>query len=190
VRRLRSCAVDVASLRAEPSDEAEQVTQALRGEPLEVEEIAGSWALVRTGYDYSGWLRGEVLGDEVDPGWLPEPRDGRPVQEARAYLGAPYVWGGMTRDGIDCSGLVHMSHRRLGKLVPRDADQQEEAGVRVQEPEPGDLVSYGEERADHVAFWLGGGRILHATGRDGVAAVVEEDEPESYRARRRAFFRL
>src|SRR5207247_2432037 len=114
VPRLRSCAVDVAPVRAEPSEAAEQVTQALRGEPLEVEETNGGWARVRTAYDYPGWVRLELLGDDVDPRWLAEPREGRP----------------------------------------------------------------------------GSGRILHATGRDGVNAVVEEDEPESYRARRRTFFRL
>jgi cell wall-associated NlpC family hydrolase len=180
----------VASLRAEPRDDAEQVTQALRGEPLDVVEVDGAWAQVRTAYAYPGWVRLEQLGDEVDPGWLPSLRPGDSVEEARAYLGAPYVWGGMTTRGIDCSGLVHMAYRRLGRLIPRDADQQEAAGSPLDEPEEGALLSYGDGVADHVAFWLGGGRILHATGRDGVGAVVEEDEPESYRARRRTFFRL
>jgi cell wall-associated NlpC family hydrolase len=69
-----------------------------------------------------------------------------------------------------------MAYRRIGRFVPRDADQQEEAGTAVDEPRPGDLVTDGDEvAADHVAFWLGGGRILHATGRDGVDAVVEEE---------------
>ncbi|TMM11190.1 MAG: NlpC/P60 family protein, partial [Actinobacteria bacterium] len=57
--------------------------------------------------------------------------------------------------------------------------------------QPGDLVSYGgAEGADHIAFWLGDGRILHATRRDGVDGVVEEDEPEYLRARRRRVFRF
>ena len=100
----------------------------------------------------------------------------------------------MTERGIDCSGLVHMGFRATGRLVPRDADQQEEAGVPVAEDDlrPGDLVSYGDpgKPADHVAFWLGNGRILHATRREGVDGVVKEDEPVSLRVRRRAFFRL
>jgi gamma-D-glutamyl-L-lysine dipeptidyl-peptidase len=184
--------VELAAVRAEPSDDAEQVTQVLRGEPLQVEGRRDGWARIVTAYEYPGWIREEALGEAPDPGWLPKARDGSAADEARAYLGAPYLWGGMTERGIDCSGLVHMAYRRLGRIVPRDAEQQEEAGVEVADPEGGDLVSYGDPggEADHVAFWLGGGRILHATGREGVNAVVEEDEPETYRARRRVFFRL
>ena len=86
------------------------------------------------------------------------------MEEARSYLGAPYLWGGMSERGIDCSGLVHMAWRRLGRLVPRDADQQEEAAQSVDEPRYGDLVTYGLEKATHVAFWVGEGRIVHAAG--------------------------
>ena len=141
------------------------MTQLLPEEPVEVDETRDGWARIRTVYDYPGWVREDALAKQD------------PVTVARAYLGAPYEWGGMTENGIDCSGLVHMAYRRSGRIVPRDADEQEAAAEPVGEADarPGDLVCFGEPgKAQHIGFWLGEGRIIHATGRDGVNAVVEE----------------
>ena len=181
------CAVDVAPVRAEPRDEAEQVTQALRGEPLRVEERRDGWVRVVTAYEYPGWVREGDL--EQGQGELVADAAGSPVEIARTYLGTPYVWGGMTELGIDCSGLVHMAYRRLGRLVPRDADQQEEAASDVDQLRPGDLITYGDP-VDHIAFWLGDGRILHSTGRENGIGVVEEVEPQYLRERRHKLVRL
>jgi gamma-D-glutamyl-L-lysine dipeptidyl-peptidase len=171
------CGVAAAPLRAEPRADAEQVTQALRGDLLEVGESRDGWVRVTTSYGYPGWVREDVLcGDD-------------PLSLARSFLGAPYEWGGLTEAGIDCSGLVHIAYRLAGREVPRDSWQQEEAGTQVEAPALGDLVSYGGERADHIAFWLGEGRILHATAREGLG-VVEEPEPAELRARRRLTVRL
>ena len=176
------CSVEVAAVRAEPSDDAERVTELLRGEPVAVEGRRDGWARIQTAYDYFGWVREhELAGAEGDT-----------VEQARRYLGTPYRWGGMTERGIDCSGLVHMSYRWLGRLVPRDADQQEAAGTSIGEDElePGDLITYGGDEATHIAFWLGEGRILHSTGREGVDGVVEEAEPDHLREQRRRLIRL
>ena len=173
------CGRDAAPIRAEPRDDAEQVTQALRGDPLAVGRRRNGWAEVTTDYGYPGWIReDELCGDD-------------PVSLARSFLGAPYEWGGLTATGIDCSGLVHLAFRLAGVAVPRDSWQQEAAGSPVApgEERRGDVVTYGDARADHVAFWLGDGRILHATGREGLG-VVEEDEPAELLRRRRRVVRL
>lgn len=145
---------------------------------------------MRTAYDYPGWVRTDAV--EEGEGEVPAPRDGDPIAEARSYAGAPYLWGGMTELGIDCSGLVHMAYRRLGRLVPRDADQQEERASKISEADlrPGDLITYGDDAATHIAFWLGDGRILHSTERDDANGVVEEPEPEELKNRRRFLLRI
>jgi gamma-D-glutamyl-L-lysine dipeptidyl-peptidase len=175
------CGVEVASVRAGPDDAAPQVTQALRGDPLQAGERVPGWVHVTTAYGYPGWVREqELCGDD-------------PVSLARTFLGSPYEWGGLTSSGIDCSGLVHLAYRLAGVLVPRDSWQQEVAGDAVApgDERPGDLVTYGDggRRADHIAFWVGDERILHATARDGLG-VVEEPEPDELRARRRRVARL
>ena len=176
------CSVDVAAVRAEPSDDAERVTELLRGEPVAVEGRRDGWARIQTAYDYFGWVRDEEIAGLA----------GDVLEQARRYLGTPYLWGGMTERGIDCSGLVHMAYRWLGRLVPRDADQQEAAGASVAEDdlERGDLITYGADEATHIAFWVGDGRILHSTEREGVDGVVEEVEPSDLRAQRRRLIRL
>jgi cell wall-associated NlpC family hydrolase len=182
----------LAPLRAEAREDAEQVTQALTGEPLRVLERRADWVRVETAYAYPGWVRRDDLAGEPDADWL-RPVAADPVEQARTFLGTRYEWGGMTAAGIDCSGLVHMAFRACGRLVPRDADQQEEAGERLSEGDlrAGDLVTYGPpEGADHIAFWVGEGRILHATRREGVDYVLEEEEPAELRGRRRALVRL
>lgn len=168
------------------------MTQVLAGEPVTVEEEQDGWARVRTAYDYPGWIKAADLGGEQDEKWL-QVSTNDPVEWARRLVGkTPYEWGGMTPTGIDCSGLVHMGFRAAGRLVPRDADQQEAAGTPVDDPQPGDLVTYADagEPADHIAFWVGEGRILHSTRREGVDGVVEETEPDALRARRHRVFRL
>jgi hypothetical protein len=164
-------------VRAAPDESSEQVTQALAGEPLTVEERRAGWARIRTAYHYPGWIREDALGGPQGPEPWPNDLDHDLLATARAYLGAPYEWGGMTESGIDCSGLVHMAYRLTGRLIPRDADQQEAVATPIEEADarPGDLVCFGDPgKAHHIAFWLGAGRVLHATAREGVNAVVEE----------------
>jgi len=177
---IRLCVTAVAAVRAEPRGDSEQVTQVVFGEQLVVSAAGDGWCRVVTSYNYPGWIRADHLSS------------GDPLTEARAYTGTPYEWGGMTGAGIDCSGLVHMAFRRAGVRVPRDADQQEAAGRELSEDElrPGDLITYGADSADHIAFWVGNGSILHATGRAGVASVIEEVEPPELASRRRKLIRF
>ena len=87
----------------------------------------------------------------------------RVVRVATAQIGIPYVWGGTTRRGFDCSGLTQYVYARIVKHIPRTAQQQYNATTRVSAKRPGDLVFfYHRGNVYHVAIWLGNGWIISA----------------------------
>ena len=87
------------------------------------------------------------------------------VATARLFLGAPYLWGGMSAGLFDCSGLVGFCYFMAGIQLPRDASMQIKCGVPVEfaDMQAGDLVFFGEKRASHVAICTGPGRIIHSS---------------------------
>ena len=86
----------------------------------------------------------------------------RAVALARAELGVPYVWGGESPSGFDCSGLVQYVYSRLGVALPRVAADQYGAGRHVSRSDlrAGDLVFF--DHLGHVGIYMGGGRFIHA----------------------------
>lgn len=86
------------------------------------------------------------------------------VTSAEKYLGVPYVWGGTTDSGLDCSGLVQKAYGDLGITLPRLAADQAHAGTAVAslaQAQPGDILAFGEP-AYHVAIYLGNNKMIAA----------------------------
>jgi len=140
-----------------------------------VEGNDGEFARLRLPDGHTWWVQQEGL--LARPEWpQPDPAGIESVLRlARRFAGTPYLWGGRTPFGYDCSGLTGAIWEFLGVPLPRDADQQRLAGQLVAgEPQPGDLLFFGREspleietRKDsvgHVVAALGGGRFLHASG--------------------------
>jgi gamma-D-glutamyl-L-lysine dipeptidyl-peptidase len=92
------------------------------------------------------------------------------VETAFTYLNSPYLWGGRSPFGIDCSGLTQMVYKLNGIRLKRDASQQAEQGYTLnflEEAEPGDLVFFDnpEGKIIHVGILIPQGQILHASGK-------------------------
>lgn len=105
------------------------------------------------------------------------------VTNAKSYLGTQYRWGGKGSLGIDCSGLCSISYMLAGVVIYRDAAIKEEFPVHeipFDEKKPGDLLYF----PGHIAMYLGDGRYIHSTaknGSDGVVINSLNPEDEDYR---------
>jgi gamma-D-glutamyl-L-lysine dipeptidyl-peptidase len=119
---------------------------------------------------------GEVVDVDRLADWFPA-RGESIARTARRWIGAPYVWGGVTLHGVDCSGFTQAVMWMHGIALPRDSDLQAAIALGMEvEPAPselraGDLLFFAEpgQRVSHVAIALGGSLIIHsALGNGGV----------------------
>jgi hypothetical protein len=116
------------------------------------------------------------------------------VATAKKYLGAPYLWGGRSPFGLDCSGFVQVVFKINNIKLPRDAWQQAQAGEILSFPEealPGDLAFFDNEEGKviHVGIILSGMQIIHASGQvridklDHQGIYIEEEKRYSHKLR-------
>ncbi len=156
-------------LYPEPRVQARAVAALPFGARLAVEEADAKWARVAGGFVPAMHLR--RMGD-----WFLDP-----VAVAEQFVGTPYLWGGNSRDGIDCSGLVQAALTGCGRFCPGDSDLQAALGVAVTDeavPCRGELIFW----KGHVALVVAPDLILHANGhsmdvrleglRDAIARIA------------------
>ena len=99
------------------------------------------------------------------------------IKVSKQMMGVPYLWGGTSFKGVDCSGFTKTIYFMNGMVIPRDASQQVHAGREIdtsngfEELQAGDLLFFGRKATDeqkekvvHVAMWLGNNEFIHASG--------------------------
>jgi gamma-D-glutamyl-L-lysine dipeptidyl-peptidase len=172
----RGTVAEVTSLMANLYRDADVTTarpkaQAPLGARLEVlkpaEDPQKRWVTVRLPSGETAFVqKGDVRLADAD---APQARgsEGDLVATARRFAGVPYLWGGMSVQGVDCSGLTSRVYAVNGVVLLRDADLQfddprarpvERADLR-----PGDLVFFGQKKITHVGMYVGDGRFINAT---------------------------
>lgn len=172
-----------------PSKSAEKVTDLVAGNILELLNTTGSYYKVaypdgRIAYvpkneaqKLNDWEKG-LKSDQESL-----------VSTAKTMMGIPYLWGGTSTKGVDCSGFTKTIFFMNGMIIPRDASQQVRAGVLVDSTkkwdalEVGDLLFFGvpatkdkKQRVVHVGMWIGDGQFIHSSHQVRISSV-EPDAP-------------
>jgi cell wall-associated NlpC family hydrolase len=99
---------------------------------------------------------------------------------ARSFLNVPYLWGGTSWAGVDCSGFVQLCYRIGGWIIPRDADQQHDAltqAVPRKEMQKGDLIFFGSKAITHVGMALSQQEYIHAEGQEFNRVIIHSFDP-------------
>lgn len=126
--------------------------------------------------DFSEWCKKEPSADKI-------------VSTAMRMMGVPYLWGGNTVKGVDCSGMTRLAYFLNGVLLPRNASQQALVGLDIpvgkindeadfSALKPGDLLFFAgganPQKVTHVGMYIGGGRFIHSSGMVRISSLDPE----------------
>lgn len=135
---------------------------------LPVIKAEGDWLHLQTPANGIKLLHKSMAKTAKNYAAVKKPTQADIVNNAKKFLGLPYLWAGTSAYGFDCSGIIYAVYKNYGMLIPRDSFYQATKGTAVskQNLQPGDLVFFayngGRGKVYHVGIYIGSGKMLHA----------------------------
>ncbi|MGI6575543.1 MAG: NlpC/P60 family protein [bacterium] len=133
-----------------------------------------------------GWVLESCVKRYTQANGIPRADRDQLLKLGKRFLGTPYLWGGITAAGVDCSGLAFVLYRACGMQIPRDAHEQFLRGKTVFAPNKGDLVFFSAAGTSlfptHVGIFLGEDLFLHASSSFG-GVVISSLQDSFYKER-------
>lgn len=164
---------EVANLYKDSSFKSELVSQAFKYEKLSVIDKSKNWYKVKQWDNYISWINSFYVSENnlntkknIDLHIFTEEKF---LSICKEYLSTPYLWGGKSIYGCDCSGLVQSVYKNFNLLLPRDSSDQINfepfKDVDMSNISIADLLFFGENKIiNHVAIYIGNGEIIHSSG--------------------------
>lgn len=160
---------DLVNVRTAPSTSSEVISQTSYGVMLDVYGLEGNWYKIGVGNGQTAYISSDYVSirpEDIAARGSFEAGN-RVVAYAKKFLGTPYVYGGSTPSGFDCSGFTSYVYKQLGYNINRTANDQLANGIAVSRSElkPGDLVMFkraGNSTVHHVGIYVGDGMMIHS----------------------------
>lgn len=172
-----------------PNSETQIVSDLVAGNVLEVLGEENGFYKVKYPHGKTGYI--EQADAQPYEQWISglQPSGETLVETSKTLMGIPYLWGGTSAKGVDCSGFTKTIFFLNGIILPRDASQQIHTGVEVDTERkfenliPGDLLFFGRKATDstsekviHVGMWIGNNKFIHAMGDVHISTMDRDAE--------------